>query len=296
MAPEPRGDLAGLDSAGLGAWLDGRIGYSRRFHRALFRQLMADGRLAPELLPEWQEAEAAGPGTLARLAALVAGEQAPPVVARQTAEDPGLGTTTKVVVALADGRRVEAVHIPMAEGGHHTACVSSQVGCRMGCGFCHTASLGLVRQLAAHEIVGQVLAVQRATGKAVRNVVFMGMGEPLDNPLAVAQAVRVLVDPCGLGLALRHLTVSTIGRPEALARLGEWGLERINLAVSLFAADDDLRSAFIPANRSGGLAALRQALLALPLGRGRRVMLSVVVIPGINDGPAAVADLAAFAR
>jgi 23S rRNA (adenine2503-C2)-methyltransferase len=90
--------------------------------------------------------------------------------------------------------------------------------------------------------------------------------------------------------------VSTIGRPEALARLAEWGLERINLAVSLFAAADDLRSAFIPANRSGGLVALRQALLALPLGRGRRVMLSVVVIPGINDGPAAVADLAAFAH
>jgi 23S rRNA (adenine2503-C2)-methyltransferase len=184
----------------------------------------------------------------------------------------------------------------MAAGGHHTACVSSQVGCRMGCGFCHTASLGLVRQLAAHEIVSQVLALRRATGVAVRNVVFMGMGEPLDNPLAVAQAVRVLGDPCGLGLARRHITISTIGRPESLARLAGWGLARVNLAVSLFAADDDLRAQFIPSHRPGGLAALRAALAALPLGRGQRVLLSVAVIPGINDGASAVEGLAAFAR
>jgi 23S rRNA (adenine2503-C2)-methyltransferase len=162
----------------------------------------------------------------------------------------------------------------------------------MGCTFCHTATMGLVRQLAAHEIVGQVLAVQARTGRRPRNVVFMGMGEPLDNLDAVAQAVRVLTDVCGLAIAFDHITVSTVGRVDGLARLPALGLDRVNLAISLSAADDGLRSRLMPVNRVYDLACLRAALAAFPLRPGRRFLISYVLIAGTNDAPAQAAALA----
>jgi 23S rRNA (adenine2503-C2)-methyltransferase len=163
----------------------------------------------------------------------------------------------------------------------------------MGCSFCHTAKMGLVRSLAAHEIVGQVIAASSG-GALPRNVVFMGMGEPLDNAEQVARAVRVLTDRDGLALAPRHVTVSTVGRVDGLARWTELGLGQVNLAVSLGAADDALRSELMPVNRTAPLAELRRALLALPLPRGRRILVSYVVIPGVNDGDEHIAKLIAW--
>ncbi len=232
------------------------------------------------------------PGLTIRLAGLAAREQCPSIVTISETEDAVYGTTSKFLLRLADGAEVEAVSIPMTAAGHRTVCVSSQVGCKQGCGFCRTARMGLVRNLAAHEIVGQVIAVNRATGRTARNVVFMGMGEPLDNAPAVAQAARVLSERCGCALAWHHITVSTVGRLAGLARWAEAGLGRANLAVSLHAADDAVRAALIPAARLEPVAALRSALGAISLPRGRHVLLAVVVIPGVTDTPPLIEALA----
>jgi len=278
-----RSDLAGLNCRRFSDWLRPLVGHGPRQHRALYKALMTTGRWAPEAVEEWREVESVRPGTLATLAAVAAAVQHPPVVESLTAHEPGVGTTTKLVIGLADGRRAEAVIIPMRGGRHATVCVSSQVGCKMGCTFCHTARLGLVRNLTAAEIVGQVLAATAHVGARPRNVVFMGMGEPLDNLDAVAEAVAVLTDQVGLGLAPRHVTISTVGRVDQFARMAELRLDRVNLAVSLGSADDAVRSRLMPVNRSHDLAALKAALLAYPLGRGRRVLIGYVLLAGVND-------------
>ncbi len=187
---------------------------------------------------------------------------------------------------------MESVLIPMRRGTRHTVCVSSQVGCRMGCRFCHTATMGLARQLTAGEIVAQVVAARAHTGIQAGNVVFMGMGEPLDNAEAVARAVAVLTDRAGLGIAHRHITISTVGRLEPLARWHALGLGQVHLAVSLGAALAEVRDALMPIARASPLPALKAALAALPIGRGRRILVSCIVIPGLTDGPGAVAELA----
>jgi 23S rRNA (adenine2503-C2)-methyltransferase len=122
----------------------------------------------------------------------------------------------------------------------------------------------------------------------------MGMGEPLDNLEAVAGAVAVLTDSCGLRLAARHITISTVGRVDQFPRLAALGLLRVNLAVSLSAPDDALRSRLMPVNRSWDLSALKQALLALPLPRTRRLLISYVLIAGVNDSPAQADALATW--
>ncbi len=283
LMSEPRRDLLGLTMAEFTAWGQAVSGHAAALHRATYRLLVRSGRFAPAEIPGWQQAEAIRPGTLAAYAAAAAADQVPAITAQIATADPDLGTTRKVLCRLADGQEVEAVLIPMHHAGHHTVCVSSQVGCRMGCSFCHTAKMGLIRSLSAAEIVAQVVAVRRATGITPRNVVFMGMGEPLDNPEAVAQAVRVLSDGGGLALAQRHIALSTVGRVDGLRRWQALGLGRINLAISLTAADDDLRSALMPVNRLHPLAELKQALHALTLPPDRQLLISCVVIPGITD-------------
>jgi 23S rRNA (adenine2503-C2)-methyltransferase len=289
-------DLLGLTFAEFSARVQAAVGHHPRFHRALYRQLMATGRCDPAAEPLWQEAERSCPGVIARLVAALGEVRLPTLVHERSAHDADLGTTRKLVCRLLDGREVEAVLIPMGggpqDGGHATVCVSSQVGCKMGCRFCHTATMGLIRNLSAGEIVAQVLLAMQAGGVRPRNVVFMGMGEPLDNLDAVAQAVRVLTDVVGLALAQRHITISTVGRVDQLARFGALGLTRINLAVSLTAADDALRSELMPVNRVHDLAALKAALLAHPLGRDRRILVSYVLMAGVNDADAQIARLA----
>ena len=225
----------------------------------------------------------------------------PTITGSLTAEDPELGLTTKVLCRLSDGQAVETVAIPMtgATGDtahHYTACVSSQVGCRMGCSFCHTARMGLIRNVRAHEIVAQIIAVRRVTGITPRNVVFMGMGEPLDNAQEVAAAIRVLTDPGGLAIRHRHICISTVGRTDILAQWVSLGFSRINLAVSLTVAHEVLRNELMPVNRVHPLAELRLTLARIPVRPGRHILLSCVVIPGITDSPAQLAALIQWAR
>ena len=206
------------------------------------------------------------------------------------------GELTKFVLSVGGGLEVESVVIPMWRGGEswHSLCLSSQVGCRMDCTFCETAQLGLLRNLTPGEIVGQVLAARRATNADIRKLVFMGMGEPFDNFESVVQAIRVLTDPVGLSLSKRQITISTVGRVAGIRRLAELNWRYLQLAVSLNAPNDEIRSRIMPINRAEPMAALRAAMLDYPLRRNGYFMIGYVLIPGVNDAVEHARELAAF--
>jgi 23S rRNA (adenine2503-C2)-methyltransferase len=191
--------------------------------------------------------------------------------------------TKKLLFRLADGQHVESVLMPIDD--HHTVCVSSQVGCRFGCRFCLTGERGFVRDLTAGEIVGQIVACDRLLpeGEKVTRVVFMGMGEPLDNYDAVTTAVRVLQDDFGMCLSSRRITVSTAGHVPGLTRLAAEKDLEVALAVSLNAADDATRSAIMPINRAWPMADLLAALRAFPLRPRQRITIEYVLLAGVND-------------
>jgi 23S rRNA (adenine2503-C2)-methyltransferase len=203
--------------------------------------------------------------------------------------------TVKFLLGLSDGTCIESVIIPDEE--RTTLCVSSQAGCALGCAFCVTGSLGFTRNLTSGEIVGQVLAAQnylREHGEALTNIVFMGMGEPLLNYEQVSRALAIILSDWGLSFSWRHVTVSTAGIPEGIARLGREVL--VNLAVSLNAPDDLTRDRIMPVNRKYPLDVLMAALRAYPLKRGRRITLEYVLLKGINDTDDHARDLAQLVK
>jgi 23S rRNA (adenine2503-C2)-methyltransferase len=195
------------------------------------------------------------------------------------------GDLTKFIQRTPDGLEIESVLVPMQRYGRawRTLCISSQIGCARGCRFCETAQLGLLRNLTTAQIVGQVVAAIGVLREPVRNVVFMGMGEPFDNFDAVVHAVRVLTDRSGLSIGFERLTISTVGRTDYIRRLGEFGWRRLNLAVSLNAPNDQIRSQIMPINRLEPMDRLREALLAYPLRKCQFFMIEYVLIPGLND-------------
>jgi 23S rRNA (adenine2503-C2)-methyltransferase len=234
------------------------------------------------------------------LAALAAAPQAAalqanigPVVRRLRDDE-----LTKFVQQLPDGLETESVVVPMprTHGIWRTLCVSSQVGCARGCTFCETAQLGLLRNLTPGEIVGQVAAAQRDCADGIRNVVFMGMGEPLDNYDNVIQAIRVLLDPSGLSLAGERVTISTVGRVAGIRKLAALGWRRLNVAVSLNAPNDEIRSQLMPINRLEPMAELRAALLEYPQRRCQFFMIEYVLIPGVNDAREHAREVADYLR
>jgi 23S rRNA (adenine2503-C2)-methyltransferase len=179
-----------------------------------------------------------------------------------------------------------------------TQCVSTQVGCAMGCIFCASGVAGLKRHLGPEEIVGQVL-VGRARldpDERLRNVVFMGMGEPLHNYEATARALRLLTHREGIGLSARRVTVSTSGLVPEIARLGADFCGNIGLAISLHAADDETRSRLMPINKRYPLTALMAALRAYPLPRRRRITIEYTLVAGRNDTAAEAKKVARLLR
>jgi 23S rRNA (adenine2503-C2)-methyltransferase len=204
--------------------------------------------------------------------------------------------SSKLLLGLGSDR-IEAVHMPRAvAGGRVTLCVSSQVGCAMGCGFCATASMGFQRHLSAAEIVAQVSAVVATLGPrhpAALTLVFMGMGEPLHNLAQVAKAIELLCHPHGLGLSPKRLTVSTSGLVPEIAELGALAWRPL-LAVSLNATTDEVRRELMPIGRRYSLSDLKQALLRYPLRARERITIEYVLLAGVNDSPADAARLAEF--
>ncbi|HEU4797673.1 MAG TPA: 23S rRNA (adenine(2503)-C(2))-methyltransferase RlmN [bacterium] len=193
------------------------------------------------------------------------------------------GDTVKYLVSLADGATVETVFMRY-EDGRRSVCISTQVGCGMGCTFCATGLAGLTRNLTAAEIIDQVLLVQRKQRERITNVVFMGMGEPLANYQATLRALQVLNAPYGLGIGMRHLTVSTVGLVPQIQMLAKERLQ-FTLAVSLHAPDDDLRSALVPINRRWPISELLTASGVYVRQTGRRVSFEYVLLEGVNDRP-----------
>ena len=188
----------------------------------------------------------------------------------------------KYLFRLRDGRHIESVLIP--ERDHHTLCVSTQVGCAQGCRFCLTAAGGFERNLTRAEIIAQVRDAQHHLDNPVRlrNIVFMGMGEPLANYENLISALNVITDnDRGLRFAGRRVTVSTAGRVPRMADLGRDS--RVNLAVSLNATDDETRSRLMPINRRYPLEELLTACRNFPLPAGRRITFEYILIKGVND-------------
>lgn len=209
--------------------------------------------------------------------------------------------TRKLLLRLHDGLAIECVLIPQGpldeeeedddESGEFvthkalTLCVSTQVGCAMGCVFCASGQAGLKRGLGAHEIISQVIAARRHLdpGERIRNLVFMGMGEPLHHYAETARTIHLLTHPLGHAMSPRRITVSSVGLISGIKRLGEDFGGKVGLAISLHAPDTDTRSEIIPMNRHQPLAALMEALRSYPLPKRRRITIEYTLIDGIND-------------
>ena len=216
-----------------------------------------------------------------------------PAVSRSLTSTDG---TRKWLVCFPGGEEVETVHIPEDDRG--TLCVSSQVGCTLTCSFCHTGTQRLVRNLTAGEIVGQVMIARDALGewpspqddRQVTNIVLMGMGEPLYNYENVAAALKIIMDPEGLSISRRTITLSTAGVVPMIRRCGaELG---VNLAVSLHAVRDDIRNGLVPLNRKYPIAELLEACRTYPgSSNARRITFEYVMLKGINDTPSEAREL-----
>lgn len=199
--------------------------------------------------------------------------------------------TVKFLLKLADGQIIEAVGIPTEN--RLTVCVSSQVGCPMACDFCATGKGGFLRNLAAHEIVDQVLTVQEDFQRRVSNIVFMGMGEPMLNLDNVVAALRCLNQDVGIGQ--RSMTVSTVGIPGRIRRFAEQQLQ-VTLAVSLHASNQALREQLIPSARHYSLEALLDECREYVQLTGRRVTFEYILLAELNDRPEHALELAAHLR
>ncbi len=210
-------------------------------------------------------------------------------------EEAGDGTI-KYLFELPDGKTVETVWLKMKEAQYnadgslaheakYTVCVSTQVGCKVGCSFCLTAKGGFTRDLTAGEIVAQVLAVKKDNAHAANrrvNIVYMGMGEPLDNLDNLAKAITILKDEEGLSISGKRQTVSTSGISTRIDKLGQMDLG-VHIAISLHAVDDELRTELIPMNKAYNIASILDAVRRFPIDTRKRVMFEYLVIKGKND-------------
>ena len=188
--------------------------------------------------------------------------------------------TVKYLFELEDGNIIETVAMKYHHG--YSLCISSQVGCRMGCAFCQSTKNGLVRSLSAGEILDQILKVQQDLGVRITNIVMMGIGEPLDNFDNVVRFLKIVNDPDGINIGYRHISLSTCGLIPGIQRLAELELP-ITLSISLHATNDKKRSAIMPVNRKYDLQKLISACRDYQAHTGRRISFEYSVIAGIND-------------
>jgi 23S rRNA (adenine2503-C2)-methyltransferase len=265
-------NLAELDISELESALEARG--CERFHaRQLYRWIYKRGVVDFEKMTDLSK------DLRARLAADF--EVVTPVLVSDLSSIDG---TRKFVLELADHRRIEAVFIPDTPA--MTFCISTQVGCAMGCGFCLTGKMGLVRNLTAGEIAGQVRLLADATRMLDHpfNVVLMGMGEPLHNYDPTMKALRILHSEHGLAVSPRRVTLSTVGIVPGLQRLAKEPLMP-NLAISLHATTDEQRSELVPPNRKYPLAEILETCRRFPLKRRSRITFEYVMLDGVNDTP-----------
>ena len=197
-------------------------------------------------------------------------------------------TTQKFLFRLADGNLIESVLIPASpalygeKSDRRTICISTQIGCAYGCKFCASGLEGFFRNLRANEIIDQIIAMERATGEKIDNIVFMGMGEPLANFDNVMRAIRIMNAPWGLGIGARHITLSTSGLAPQIRKLADEPLQ-IRLAVSLHGATDEVRDQIMPINRRYNIEKLLSACDYYVAHKGQRLTFEYILIAGVND-------------
>ena len=214
---------------------------------------------------------------------------APAIVRRQQSKD----GTVKYLFALADGNCIETVIMRYHYGV--TACVSSQVGCRMGCRFCASTQAGRVRNLEAGEIAGQIYAAQKDIGERISHIVLMGIGEPLDNFDNVMDFLSIISSPDGVNIGMRNISLSTCGIVPMIDKLAEKKLQ-LTLSISLHAPNDAMRSQMMPVNDAYPVAQLIAACRRYQKTTGRRVSFEYSMVRGVNDSPATAKELAALIR
>jgi len=281
--PEIRTPLLGLDREGLAA-LCADLALKPYQVEEAYRWLYERRQTDPL---RWSSLPKAARGALAA--------RAFPGLPELRGEQASSDGTRKLLLGLSDGAAIEAVYIP--DGTRRTLCVSSQVGCALGCTFCLTARLGFQRNLTAGEILGQLFAAEAVSdlGESAYNIVFMGMGEPLLNRPALEKALAILQDPEGMGISWRRITVSTAGLADALL---EFARSEVcpRLALSLHAAEDGLRSRLMPIDRAHPLPRLRAVLQALTRRERERISLEYILLAGVNDSVEDAREVARFAR
>ena len=248
----------------------------------LHRDACLHGRIAPA-------DHGLGPRAVARWRALARLEL--PTLAAEQRETVATGDVLKRLLRFADGAAVESVRLPMGRG-RSSLCLSTQVGCARACTFCETGRHGLLRNLTAGEITAQV-TVACADGRP-DNLVFMGMGEPLDNLDGLLPALAVLGDRRGFAYAQERLTVCTVGHVPGLERLRQCGLKRLGLALSLNAADDRQRAELMPRSARFTLAEIQRALIAYRMRRNLAIGIHWCLLPGVNDSATDAARIARF--
>ena len=204
----------------------------------------------------------------------------PPVVERKQVSN--LDGTIKYLWRLADGNCIETVLMRYHHG--NSVCISSQVGCAMGCAFCASTLGGRVRNLTAAELLDQVIFTQKDSGYPISNIVLMGIGEPLDNYDNVKKFLTLVNHPDGVNIGMRHISLSTCGLVKGIDRLAEEGLQ-LTLSVSLHAPDDETRSSIMPVNRATGVDELFAACHRYFQKTGRRISYEYALIDGVNDTP-----------
>lgn len=201
--------------------------------------------------------------------------------------------TVKYLYEMHDGELVESVLMKYNHG--YSLCISTQIGCRMGCSFCATGLYGLTRNLTASEMLAQITSAERDKGIRVSNVVLMGMGEPLDNFDNVVRFLQLVSDERGLNIGMRHISLSTSGLVPGIYKLMEYKFP-ITLSVSLHAPNDELRSSIMKVNRSFGIESLMKACRDYIAVTGRRISFEYALIEGVNDSDRCAKQLAVLMR
>lgn len=246
-----------------------------------YRLAQAKRAFYVEWLGSWDEVTVFGKALREACAAAVPWNALTPVATQESPDK----RTVKTLFACADGKKIEAVLMRHDDGERNTVCVSSQVGCAMACGFCATGTMGLTRNLTSDEIVEQVIHFARwlkPKGETVNNIVVMGMGEPMHNYDNVMKALRQINEPDGLNIGARHMSISTCGVVPGILKLADEDFQ-VNLAISLHAATDAVRSSIMPVNRAYPLAKLMEAVREYMRKTNRKVMFEYVMLKGKND-------------
>lgn len=285
IVSRPKLDLLGLTFNQLQVAAKDRLSRGAGVAPAIYKEAVLRGRFEPE---------AHGLSAEAVQAWRTHFDLGLPKVTHTVEEPSNMGDDTmKAVLRFEDGMEVECVRIPMGKD-RYTLCVSSQVGCKMGCTFCETAKMGFIRNLSAAEIVAQLVTARSVLGWSIRNIVFMGMGEPLDNPEGVLQALRIMHDDRGLMYGQPRLTICTAGRVDGLKKLAELGYKRMDLSISLNAAFDEKRDQLMPVNRKYNLAELQKTLVEYPRRKQFVYAINYCLLPDFNDTREDAAAVAAF--